>query len=419
VSDVRRGRPDWLVIARREFLERVRTVWFAVVTALGPVGMIAMIVIPVLLARVNNAATVQVIDHDHHVGAGLVLDLASLGWKVEVVPESTDEATLLGRIRTGAINGFLTIPADAVTGSGAVVYQGDNATNQMVQLKLWLLTQKAIQNARGAAAGVDPERLARILAPVAIETRHTTGEVSGASAGAVFILGYAVMIILYMAIILYAVNVLRSVVQEKTSRVVEIMVAAAKPQALMLGKIIGVGAVGLVQIAVWMVMAILTITYRTQILGLFGVSGGGFTLPPLAWIDAVIIILYFLLGYFFYAALYAAIGAMVSSEQEAQQAQVPVTLLLIVPMVCMQVVANDPRGGASEALTLIPFSAPILMPMRWLLGGSSLPDAALSLGILAISTYLVTRLAAKIYRVGILMYGKRPSLRELARWLKY
>ncbi len=414
-----RRRPDWLVIARREFLERVRTVWFLAVTALGPIGMIAIIVIPVLLARVNNAATVQIVDHTHELGAPLAAAFGGLGWKVEVVAESTDEATLLGRIRDGSINGFMTVPADAITGNASIVYQGDNATNQVVGISLWQLTQRVVQQARGASAGVDVAKLNHILAPVPIETKHTTGEASGSSAGAAFILGYAVMFILYMAIILYAVNVMRSVVQEKTNRVVELMVAAAKPQALMLGKIIGVGAVGLVQIAAWLAMAVVTITYRTEILGLFGVAGGGFTLPPLAWIDAVVIVLYFLLGYFFYAALYAALGAMVSSDQEAQQAQLPVTMLLLIPMLCMQVVANDPRGGAAEALTQIPFSSPILMPMRWLLGGSSGPDAALSLGILAISTILVTRLAGRIYRVGILMYGKRPSLREILRWLKY
>ncbi|MCE9572407.1 MAG: ABC transporter permease [Deltaproteobacteria bacterium] len=412
-------RPDWLVIARREFLERVRTIWFLAVTALGPIGMIAIIVIPVLLARVNNGATVQIVDHTHALGAPLAEEFGKLGWKTEIVAETTDEPTLLGRIRDGSINGFLTVPSDAISGSGTIVYQGDNATNQLVTIMMWRINQQVVQHARGVAAGVDPAKLEHILTPVAIESKHTTGEASGSSAGAAFVLGYAVMFILYMAIILYAVNVMRSVVMEKTSRVVELMVAAAKPQALMMGKIIGVGAAGLVQIAAWMAMAVITITYRTQILGLFGVAGDGFTLPPLAWTDAVVIVLYFLLGYFFYAALYAALGAMVSSDQEAQQAQLPVTLLLLIPMLSMQVVANDPRGGAAEALTQIPFSSPILMPMRWLLGGSSGLDAAVSLGILAISTVFVTRLAGRIYRVGILMYGKRPSVREILRWLTY
>jgi ABC-2 type transport system permease protein len=110
---------------------------------------------------------------------------------------------------------------------------------------------------------------------------------------------------------------------------------------------------------------------------------------------------------------------MVSSEQEAQQAQTPVILLLIVPMMCMQLVANDPRGGGAQLLTTLPFSSPILMPMRYLLDGASGGQVALSLGILTVATWLVAWLASRIYRVGILLYGKRPSLRELARWIRY
>jgi ABC-2 type transport system permease protein len=215
-------------------------------------------------------------------------------------------------------------------------------------------------------------------------------------------------------------NVMRSVVQEKTSRVVELMVAAAKPRALMAGKIIGVGAVGLLQLAIWLGMAYLTIQYREHVLGVFGVEGsGGFAIPPLRPSEIAIALAYFLFGYFFYAALYAAVGAMVSSEQEAQQAQTPVILLLIIPMTCMQLVANDPRGSTAELMTMLPFSSPILMPMRYLLGGASVLQLVLSLAILIASTAIVVAIAARIYRVGILMYGKRPSLRELARWLRY
>jgi len=416
-----RGHPDWLVIARRELFERIRTKWFVIVTAIGPIALIALMVTPVLLARAGGGSKVAIVDHTGKVGeaVAVVLNRKDVGWKAEVVPADTPESKLLGEIRDKRINGFLTIPADALTAEKPrVIYQGDNATSQMVGFTLMGTMTTVVQGARGAAAGLDKDQLARILVPVAVEAQHTTGEAAGTSGTALFILGYAVMIILYMAIVLYAVNVLRSVVQEKSNRVVELMVAAARPRALMIGKILGVGAAGLIQVSLWIVMAVLMITYREPILGLFGASGG-FSLPPLTFGDGAVIIAYFFLGYFFYAALYAAIGAMVSSEQEAQQAQIPVTLLLIIPMVSMTVVANDPRGGAAEALTQIPFSSPILMPMRWLLGGAGTLDALLSLGILAASTYLVTLLSARIFRVGILMYGKRPSLREVLRWLRY
>jgi ABC-2 type transport system permease protein len=228
------------------------------------------------------------------------------------------------------------------------------------------------------------------------------------------------MFILYMAILLYAVNVMRSVVLEKTSRVVEIVVSAAKPRELMLGKIIGVGGVGVFQLVIWAAIALVLFRYRGELLGLFGVPGAaGFELPPLTPGDIAVVLAYFLGGFFFYASLYAAIGAMVNSDQEAQQAQTPVVILLVIPVVCVQLVAGDPRGAAAEVLTLVPFSSPILMPMRWVLGGARATDLALSLALLLAATAVVVWLAARIYRVGILMYGKRPTLRELGRWIRY
>lgn len=415
----RAGLPDWLVIARREFIERVRTPWFVIVTVLGPVLMIASIVLPAVLATsVDNSARVEIVDHSKQVGPPLVAALTALKWKAELVPVDTTEAELLGRIRADKIDGFLTIPAEAPRG-GAVIYQGDNATNDYAMRVLYQVVNQTEQALRATAAGLPPEQLEAVLASVDFRPVHTTGDAGGGSGLAAMIIGYAVMLVLYIAIVLYAVNVLRSVVQEKTNRVVEIMIAAAKPHALMRGKILGVGAVGLLQISLWAAMAVVTLTFRGAILGTVGVEASGWSVPPLAAIDIVVVLVYFLLGYFFYASIYAAVGAMVSSEQEAQQVQTPIAMLLVIPMLCVQLVAGNPRGTVAEVLTQIPFSAPILMPMRWLLGGASTASLLSSMAILLVSTLIAAKIAAKIYRVGILMYGKRPSLRELLRWLRY
>jgi ABC-2 type transport system permease protein len=133
----------------------------------------------------------------------------------------------------------------------------------------------------------------------------------------------------------------------------------------------------------------------------------------------LVVLACFVLGYVFYSAMYAAVGAMVSSEQDTQQAQLPVTFLLVIAMVSIISIANDPRGQTATILTMVPFWSPMLMPMRYFLGGASPAQVALSLTILLVSTIVVARAAAKIFRVGILMYGKRPSLRELVRWLRY
>jgi ABC-2 type transport system permease protein len=200
----------------------------------------------------------------------------------------------------------------------------------------------------------------------------------------------------------------------------ELMVAAVKPRSLMAGKILGVGAAGLIQVTVWLTIGAITLAYRDEILGAFGVdTAAGPTLPPLELLQISVVLAYFVIGFFFYAAMYAAVGAMVSSEQETQQVQMPVTMLLVIGVLCFQVISGDPRGTPATVMTMVPFWSPLLMPMRYVLGGASLGEVALSLVILMVSTALVVRAAAKIYRVGVLMYGKRPSLRELVRWLRY
>jgi ABC-2 type transport system permease protein len=418
-------KPDWMVIAQRELLERVRTWWFIVVTLLGPILMLAMIVVPALLAEESKKERQRMVivdlgDPASQVGEAFAAK-APANWTVEHAPPGTTDEELLRRIRDDEIDGFLTIPAgiDAPGAQLTATYRGGNATNQGIVGKVYQHLTAAVYTVRFAREGFSEARMAAMLAAPDISVQHTTGEDSGSSGAAVFIAGYAVMFVLYMAIVLYAVNVMRSVVQEKTNRIVEIMMAAAKPRALMLGKILGVGVVGLIQIGVWVAMALLTMHFRAEILGVFGVEAGGWPMPPLDADAIVVILAYFLLGYFFYASLYAAIGAMVSSDQEAQQAKTPVIRHLIVPRACMQLVANDPRGGAAQALTMCPFSAPILMPMRYLLGGASGLEVAVSLAILAASTWVAAWAAARIYRVGILLYGKRPSLRELGRWIRH
>jgi ABC-2 type transport system permease protein len=413
----RRGLPDWLVVARRELLERVRTVWFVVVTVLGPIGMVGIVVLPALLGGGDKNVRLQVVDHSGRVSAAVKAKLAVVGWQVDEVPVETPVATLLARVEAEEIDGFLTVPADAVAG-GEIVYQGDNATNQGVARLIEMQVSDAVQDARARDARLSDEQLAALRKPVRFEARHTTGEGAGSSGGATFVLGFIVAFIVYMAIVLYAVNVMRSVVQEKTNRIMEIMVAAAKPRALMLGKIVGVGGVGLIQLVIWLGIGALTLEYRMEIVGALGASGAGIVLPALSVAQVAVIVTYFVLGYFFYAALYAAIGAMVNSDQEAQQAQTPVVLFLIVPLTCLNVIAGDPRGSTAEILTQIPFFSPVLMPMRYLLGGAGPAQVAISLAILAASTVVVALAAARIYRIGILMSGKRPSLRELGRWLR-
>jgi len=416
---------SWVVVARREFLERVRSKWFIAITLLGPVVMTCIIVVPAWLgARAAlERVKIQVVDRsEHNLFPSVVAAAAGyeMPFDFESVSPSIDQKVLLGRIRDEKINGFLLIPKGVLAGEKAI-YRGDNATNIRIGVQLQGALSQAARAARAAEAGVKPEAFRKIEWPkVELEAQHDTGRGQVGKAQESFLVGYVVMFVLYMSILIYAVNVMRSVVLEKTSRVVEIVVSATRPSSLMFGKVIGVGSVGILQLAIWSGMALLLFHNRGELLGAFGVEDAGdVDLPPLALVDVLVVLTYFALGYFLYAALYAAIGAMVNSDQDAQQAQTPVVLLLIIPVVCVQLVAGNPRGPIAQVLTLIPFSSPVLMPMRYLLGGTTPAELALSIAILVVSLVGAVWVAGRIYRIGILMYGKKPGLRELGRWVRY
>jgi ABC-2 type transport system permease protein len=412
---------ETFVIAKREFIERVRTKWFVAMTVLGPILMIGLIVIPALLAgRGSEGAKVEIADDSGTLGAQLATAFQADGdhWKATVVPATTSDTELLARIKHHDINGFIRIAANALD-TGEIVYRGDNATNQEVQILLQKVVRSELLMVRAKRAHVDDTQLKAMLGPIELRTLHTNGESQGESGMATFFLGYFIALILYMVITLYGVNVMRSVVSEKSSRVMELMVAATKPRALMAGKIAGVGGAALAQISIWFVIGGIALAYRDSILTALGASAAGSALPALSFGEIGVIVAFFVLGFLFYSTLYAAVGAMVSSEQESQQAQMPVTMFLVIGMVSMTAITGDPRGASAVALTLVPFWSPMLMPLRFVLGGASPGEVALSLAILGVSILVVSRAAAKIYRVGILMYGKRPTARELIRWLRY
>ena len=413
---------ETMVIAKRELLERVRTKWFVAMTILGPVLMIGLIVIPVLLASSGaNGAKIALVDETGRLGDKLVtlFGAGDQHWAAHTVPATTTDDELKAQLRGKQLSGFLRIPKNAFD-RGQIVYRGDNATNQMVQFELRKEITIAMLDARARDYHLSGDQLAQLETPPDLKTLHTNGETEGENGEATFFLGYIIALILYMVITLYGVNVMRSVVTEKSSRVIELMVAASKPTSLMAGKILGVGGAGLIQIAVWLGVGGLALANREALLGYFGASGAAAAaLPSLGGLDIAIIMAFFAAGFLFYSTMYAAVGAMVASEQDSAQAQMPVTMLLVIGMVSMTAITGDPRGHTAQVLTQVPFWSPMLMPLRYLLGGASLGEVGLSLGVLIVAMGIVSRAAAKIYRVGILMYGKRPSLGELVRWLRY
>jgi ABC-2 type transport system permease protein len=219
------------------------------------------------------------------------------------------------------------------------------------------------------------------------------------------------VMIIYMSVLLYCIAVMRSVIEEKSSRIMEVMLASATPQQLLAGKILGVGAAGLTQIAIWVLAA--------AGLSLFALASGGALPVHLPLSTAISFAGFFLLGYLLYSALYAAVGAMVNREQEAQQVQFLVMMPLIACVVLLQAVIQDPGSRLSFWASMIPFCSPLLMFARTVIATPPVWQILLSLFLLLITIYGVLVVSARIYRVGILMYGKRPTLPELVKWIKY
>jgi ABC-2 type transport system permease protein len=249
-----------------------------------------------------------------------------------------------------------------------------------------------------------------------LKTRQVKdGEAVASDASKGFWGAYIMAFILYFAVVFYGMNVAHSVVAEKTSRVFEVLLATAKPESLMAGKLLGVGAAGLTQMAVWITAALLlSASALGAELGQGGLAAYGVT--PL---QLVFFILYFLLGFFFYSALSAGFGATVSQESEVQQFSMVLVMPQLAGLILMVYILGNPSAWPVVLLSLFPPCTPIVMCLR--MSAMVVPwwQLALSVVLMVASTYGVLWVASRIYRVGILMYGKRPTLPEMIRWISY
>jgi ABC-2 type transport system permease protein len=264
--------------------------------------------------------------------------------------------------------------------------------------------------------GATNEEMQALLQDVDLKTQQVkNGTAVAADASNGFWGAYVMAFMLYFAVVFYGVNVAHSVVAEKTSRVFEVMLASAKPESLMLGKLLGVGAVGLTQIAIWIVFVfLLSASALGATLGGSGLAAYGVTLLRL-----IFFVLYFILGFFFYSALSAGLGATVSQESEVQQFSMIIVLPQVIGLAFIVYILGNPGAWPVVLLSLFPPCTPIVMCLRMAAMAVPVWQLALSLALMVLSIYGMVWVATRIYRVGILMYGKRPTLPEMLRWLKY
>ncbi len=424
-------RKFWVVF-RREYVERVRSKWFLIATVAGPlvfggigIGQVA------LTQRAQTPADVSdilVLDATgmglgrrvaEGLGGGIGGDTAATAVRVVAPADLPDaERDALGRVMHRQRMGYLVLDDSTVEGLRAR-YAGRNASSLADMDEIKKVVRDAVLTVRLEHAGLDPRRIRALTTlPLTVTADRITDQGRGGSGMSSAVLGYILSFVLYMTIVLYGQAILRGVMEEKTSRVAEVIVSSVSPDAFLAGKVLGVGSVALTQQLVWLVASVGVFAARGPILRAAGVSNMDITLPTAGPGAVVLLLLFFLLGFFLYAAFFAAVGAVVNNSEDAQQASLPVMLMLVSTVAFIVPVILSPNNAVSRVVSWLPMSAPILMPLRLSLVPVPWPEITATLLGLALTCVAAIRFSARVFRVGLLMYGKRPSVREIIRWVR-
>jgi ABC-2 type transport system permease protein len=411
-----------LAIVRREYLERVRSKAFLIATLLGPVLMALLTLAPALLmGRTGKPLRLALLDGTGRLARAVEDELKTKRLQDQprfiVVSVQTDadekaETALKAQVLAGDLDGYLKLPPHALEQSKAEYY-GKTVSN-MVDLRLLEdSVSTAVTSARLAGEGVDPARVEALTKGVDLRPVRLSASGEREDRGAGFFLSFILVMMLYTTVLMWGQQVLTSVIEEKTNRVVEVIVSAVRPHHLLAGKLLGVGAAGLTQFLVWAGTLLLLSVFGAGI----AASMGSGKLPEISPATLVFFLLYFLLGFLMYAALFAAVGACVNTTQEAQSLAFPVFMPLILAVMFLMPVLQAPDSRLSVILSLIPFFTPLLMFLRISVLTPPAWQIVLSLVLSGLTIAGLIVVAARIYRVGILMYGKRPTFPEIMRWV--
>jgi ABC-2 type transport system permease protein len=421
----------WL-IARREYLERIRSRAFRVSTVLIPMVFALIFSIGALSGKLTGGARhVVVASNDPVLAASEQSELLAVSQArdgsrrgqsspltVDVrAPITEAELTSLNaQVESKQIDGYLWLFARPGEKQIEATYTSRGSADFVGKDRMQETIGHALVREDLLKRGANNQEIQALFKGVDLRTLQVkNGEAVTADASKSFWGAYLMAFVLYFAVVFYGVNVAHSVVAEKTSRVFEVLLATAKPESLMLGKLLGVGAVGLTQIGVWIAfLLLLSQSSLWTTLSLGGLAAFGVT--PLR---LIFFVLYFILGFFFYSALSAGLGATVSQESEVQQFNMLIVLPQVLALVLILYILSNPGAWPVVVLSLFPPCTPIVMSLRMAAMAVPAWQLALSLVLMVLSIYGMVWVASRIYRVGILMYGKRPTLPEILRWVKY
>lgn len=435
------------LILQREYLIRVRKTSFIVMTILTPLLFAALFILPIWLTRnLEEEKIIEVIDK-----AGKIKEKIKSEEKLIFVPskyKNPEEAK--SKLKENKHYAVLYIPEFEMNQPKGFKLYSEKSLSLETELEITDRVEKAIEDIKLLDSGLDKKILESLKTDVQIETFNLRGEESS-SIGA-YLIGFITAFIIYMAVFLYGAQVMRGVVEEKTSRIVEVIISSVKPFQLMMGKILGIGLIGLTQFVLWLVITYglfaafspvidpgksvqqqMETTMKTKVQGKDAMDKAlkkvnekpdrmtklmmelsSFNLPLII----ICFFFYFIGGYMLYSSLFAAAASAVDSEAEMQQFTFPISLPLILAIVLLQPVINNPDGSLAVWTSLIPLTSPIIMMIRIPFGVPAW-QLIISMALLVISFILVTWLASRIYRIGILMYGKKVTFKELGKWVFY
>jgi ABC-2 type transport system permease protein len=418
-----------LVIARRDYLSRVRTPAFWITTVILPVLMAGWAVLPsLIMAKSRGGLRLAVVDETGKVAPVLAKEIAAPtdagGPKVDVTlkvePPAADAAAqkkaLDRRVLADEIDAWLWI-TPKVFADNRVEYHGRTLSNFITLERVERLLSRVVREQRLSAAGYDAKQVDKLMQDVDLAKTQVTekGEKAGGGIGDI-ILAAGLFIILYMTIIIYGQMMMHGVLEEKANRVVEVIVSTTTPAQLMAGKLVGICGVALTQIGVWLLSASV-VTGPLMAARLPG--GARANLPTLSPAIIAHFIALFLLGFILYASWYALIGAAFNSPQEAQQLASIGVFFVVVPWMVFAPVLNDPDSTMATVISLIPLFTPMIMMLRIAVKMPPAWQLALAYTLTILADLGMVWLCARVYRIGILMYGKKPSLKEIWRWTRY
>ena len=428
------------IIIRREFLERVTKKSFIATTLLMPIFMIAVMIAPTLITIFSTPEQVKIAVIDD---SGLIAPTLKDDNSITFV-QINDNLEIAKA--NDSIDGILVIGQNIVNTTSDVTFYSHDASSLLIEQNISSQLEKAIENIRRENYNI--EGLDEIVESLNVDINLTTYRInetedSTSSSFLSYAIGMAMSLLLYMFLLLYGQLVMTSIIEEKNNRVLEIMVSSIKPGQLMLGKILGIGSVALTQVAIWGIIlvsisafllpAILPVDIMAEVTAFNTGSLNAATaqndietlqaisiLSNVGYIVNIIIylILFLIGGFLFYAALNAAIGSAVDNVQDASQLQSVVMVPIILGLVMSMSVVSDPNSTLATILSMIPFTSPMTMMTRIPFGIPTW-EIITSLVILYTSFIGMVWIASKIYRVGIFMYGKKPSIKELIKWINY